>query len=303
MQGGDDSLPGSLEVTVRDANGQAAQNLRVELHDNFHGVIASGVTSGVGSFEFSNLPNGTYEVVAVRGADEARERIDFRGGTDDVILHLPAPAPGAAGNGETVSVAQMKVPPKAQRQLAKAKESLAHNKLAQARAEVGKALELYPEYGEAHAVLGLLDLSEGKASGAIGELEKAVRSDPNSVLNLAALGAAYNALHQYDNALRAAQSALRLAPNSWQAHLEMAKAYLGKNEFQEGLKSAEQALALGPPNYSQTHLLRAQALLGLKDYAEAVREYEQYLHRQPQGPEAAQVRQALDQIKTLAGNR
>jgi Tfp pilus assembly protein PilF len=297
------TLPGVLEVTVRDSNGVAAQNLPVELRDELRGgLVATGVTGRQGSFDFANLPSGVYDVVATQGANQVRGRVEFRGGSDGIVLRLSASAGAAAGNGATVSLAQMKVPAKAQRELAKAKELMAQGKMAPACARALKAIAIYPDYGEAHAVLGLLNLSEGKRDDAIAELEKAVRLDPNSVLNLAALGAAYNAIHHFDDALRAVQSALRLAPNTWQAHMEMAKAYLGKNDFAAGLRSAEKALALAPPAFAQNHLLRAQALLGLKEYSDAIHEYEQYLSRQPQGPEAAQVRLALDQAKTLAGS-
>jgi len=150
----------------------------------------------------------------------------------------------------------------------------------------------------------VLDLYDHKAAEAGGELEKAVQLDPNSLLALSGLGAAYNAQHRYEDALRALQSALRLAPNSWQANLEMGEAYLGKGDYGASLRSVEQALPLAPPDYySQAHLMRADALLGLKRYDDAAAEYEQFLHRQPQGPAAAQVRRALDQAKMLAGSR
>jgi tetratricopeptide (TPR) repeat protein len=252
--------------------------------------------------EFEDLPRGVYEVVASRGATEARGRVEFYGGTEDLLLHVSAPAT-AAGNATTVSVAQMKTPRKAQNELQKAKQYLQRNKPAEARAAALKALEICPDYAEAHAFLGVLDLFDHKTSDAVAELEKAVQLDPNSAPSLSALGAAYSATEHFDDALRALQSALRVDPNSWQAYMGMARAYLGKNDFAAALRSIDRARPLAPPDYSPINLVRAQALLGLKDYADAVAEYEQYLQRQPHGPQDAEVRQALNQARTLAEDR
>jgi tetratricopeptide (TPR) repeat protein len=305
VQSDSDSI-NDLEVTVREMNGQPVPNLRLEIHSERNGTsVASGATGVQGSIEFQNLPRGEYEVVAFRGAAEVRERLDYSGGSEGLLLRLPAPPADAAGNGATVSIAQMKVPAKAQKELQKARERMERNQPAEARTAALKALEIFPQYAEAHTILGILDLYNNDVHSAVGELEKAAALDPNSVLSLAALGAAYNAEKRFDDAFRPLQSALRLEPNSWQANLEMAKACLGKNEFAASLHSIQLAIPLVPPGYSssQAHLLRADALLGLKQYGEAIGEYELYLRQEPKGPEATQVRAALDQARTLAGNR
>jgi tetratricopeptide (TPR) repeat protein len=301
----DDSGPvNDLEIKVQQMDGKAAPDMPVEVRNATSGaVVASGMTGRQGNLNFQNLSPGVYEVLAARGAAEADERVEFRGGTAYVSLRLSAPLQPAE-NVATVSVAQMKAPPKAQREVQKAKEHIGRKQFGEARAAALKAVEIWPQYAEAYALLGELDLHDGKPNEAAGELEKAVQLDPNSFLALAALGAAYNTQHRFDDALRTLQSALRLAPNSWQAHLQMAQAYLGKGDYAAALRSVDQALALAPPDsYSQTHLLRAEVLLGLKEYEEAAGEYEQFLRRQPQGTEAAQVRQALNHARTLAGDR
>src|SRR5437667_88216 len=97
----------------------------------------------------------TPEVVATSGVVEARERVFVDEGFASVNLRLPQVANSEAGNRDTVSVAQMKVPGKARDALKKAREYMQKQKLDDSAKYVAKALEIYPQFAEALALRGL----------------------------------------------------------------------------------------------------------------------------------------------------
>jgi tetratricopeptide (TPR) repeat protein len=219
------------------------------------------------------------------------------------IISAPAQrrnsGPGSRAGEDTVSLANLTVPGKAKSQLDKAQNLLDRQKTPAARAAALKAIQIYPEYAEAHGFLGMLDLLEHKPEEALDQVEKAVQIDPNSPQCLYELGTTYVVLRRYDDALRALQTSLRSAPNLWEIHYEMSKAYLGKGDFAAALRQTDNALALAPTPYFPVHLIRAHALLGLKQYTQAVAELEVYLKRQPRGEFAPEARETLNRVKVL----
>jgi tetratricopeptide (TPR) repeat protein len=214
------------------------------------------------------------------------------------------PPPAPAANGSTISVARMKTPEKAQREIRKAEEYLQKGKNDDARRASLRALEIYPDCAEAHTFLGIIALREKRANDTIAELETAIRLDPNSPLPYILMGVTDNVLGRYDAALQVLSTAVRMAPKAWQIYFEMAHAAVGQGDFAAGLQHVDQALALVPAEMAPLHLLRGQILLQLKDYAHASGEFEQYLKEDPQGQAAPEARQALAQARgSLTGEQ
>ncbi len=298
-----DQLPfNTLTGNVTTSDGHAVRDARIEIRALATGqAVVSGYTMPNGSFEFNNLPRGIYEVAAVSGIREARERVEVY--QSDVHVHLTFPVDTAANDplagNSTVSVSHLKVPDKARKLYAKAEESFHKQKLAQAREQVEKALQAYPEYAQALSLRGILNLQENKVDEARTDLEAAVKADDGYGMGFIVLGATYNVLRRYDDALRALDRGTALLPTSWQAYFEMSKALLAKGQYQPALRQITKAAELGPPNYGAIHLLRAHALLGLKDYTQAVIELEQFLGAEPNGPDSAAARNTLNQVKAF----
>ncbi len=295
---------GSLSGTVRTIDNQPLSGIRIELHEVTSGdAVYAAFTNKSGSFEFDDVPRGTYEVLAISGISEARERVELNMGDYTVRLRMRTAVPSGDG-ADTVSVAEMKVPGKARSMLHKAQDELQKDKTVEARQDAQRAIEIYPNYAAAHATLGMIALQEQKPDDATAELERSVKLDPNSPTAYLALGAAYNLMGRYDDALRALASADRLSPNTWQGSFEQSKSYLAKGEYSSALHYVEQAARLAPRLFAPIHLIKAHALLGLKDYPEAVTELQQYLqHEPPQSPDAAEARQTLDEAKAFTDGK
>jgi tetratricopeptide (TPR) repeat protein len=306
MPGHDESgmglgISAELSGSVRTFDGKPVQNARVEVTDVMTGeVIGTAYTNQNGSFDITNIANGSYDVRAVSGLDEARERIDLRSSAE-VNLHFARPdADTAAGTQQSVSVAAMKVPSKARDAFHKAQSAVTHEKFDEAEKHIAEALAIYPQYSEALALRGVLKLEANNGPGAIDDLDHAVKADPGNAMAYLALGAAFNTMSRYDDAIRTIERGVALTPNSWQAYFEMGKAYVGKGDFEKALAELNKSQELNKKDYAPLHLVRAHALLGMKNYPEAMAELQWYLDKDPGGSEAAEVRHTLDKVRAYA---
>jgi Flp pilus assembly protein TadD len=300
------SRNGTVDGLVTGETGQPVGNARVEMRDAFTGVMVSSAHSFEnGSFRIEHVPWGAYDVVALSGTNEARERVEVR--EPQVQVTLVVPGASSIGDGSpTVSVQQLKVPEKAQKAVEKAHRLLESRKpedAAKAAKYIAESLAACPDFAQALTLRGLMALDNNRPQDAVADLEKAVKSDstyPNAYL---VLGASYNLVSRYDDAVRVLDRALALAPNSWQAYFELSKASLGTGQFAAALRFINKAQERMPKEFPHLHLVKAHALLGLKNFSEAVSELEKYLTSEPQGPNSAAARQTLDKARAFAASK
>jgi len=290
-----------LTGSVRTADNRPVRDARIEVVNVMSGkTVADTYTSQGGTFDISNIPNGSYEVRAVAGLNEAHERIDLRGGGGVVNLRFQPDDAGEAGGRHTVSVAQYKVPGKARDAYKKAQSAMTKQKMEEASKYVEEALAAYPEYSDALTLRGIIKLDVGHVEEACNEFDHAIKADAGNSLAYIALGAAYNTERKYDDALRTIDRGITLAPTSWQAHFEMGKAYLGKGDYAAAVRQLNKAEDLGPKEYPLIHLVKAHALLGMKSYSEAMAELQWYLEKAPAGRTSDSARLTLEKVRAFA---
>lgn len=288
----------NLSGVVLDRGRHPIDGARIELRSPQTGLtLTTTYTRGDGSFEITGLQGQGYEIVITSGTTESRERIDLFPGDSTVTITMPVLTADYSGT-PTVSIADLKVPDKARNEVEKAEHNLSR-KPEDARKELMKALEVYPKYGKAHMLLGLLNMQQNRIQEATSELETSVQCDPGNAMAFTALAAAYTTQKRYPDAVRALDSGTRLAPASWQTHFEMARAKLGLKDYPAALESASKAEQLCSSGFAPIHLLKANALIGVRDYPKASVELEEYLRSSPQGPEATEARQTLGRIQAF----
>jgi len=292
-----------LSGSVRTADDKPARDARIEVMNISTGkVLADTYTNENGTFDISNIPNGSYEVRAVAGLNEVHDRVDL--GSTGAVVNLrfpPADATAAeAGARHTVSVAQMKVPSKARDAFKKAQAAMGKQNLEEAAKYVEAALGIHPEYSEALALRGVLKLDAGHADAALDDLDHAIKIDSGNSLAYVAMGAAFNSLLKYDDALRNIDRGIAIAPTMWQGYFEMGKAFLGKGNYEAALRQLNKAETLGPKEYPLIHLVKAHALLGMKNYSEAMAELQWFLEKAPADQNSAKARQTLDKVRAFA---
>lgn len=292
----------SLSGNVLTVDGKPLRNVRIELRQpGTAEVVASTYTLPNGSFELDSLTNGHYEVVATVGVNEAREQVDVFGMAATVSLRIAADSDAAAaGDKNTISVAQMKVPSKARKLCEKAQQLADKDKLDEAQKKVQDALAIAPTYAPALTLRALIAMQHGNAAQAMPDLESAVKNDPSYGLAFVVLGSAYNMQARYDDAIRILSRAESLSPSAWQLYFELSKAQLGKGDYQKSLQMAGKAGELAAADYPPLHLVMAHAYLGLKSYSQAITELEQFISRDPNGADAVRARQTLDQVRAFA---
>lgn len=288
----------SLVGSVQSADNQPLDNVRVELRDNATGVVVGYSYTGMGgSFEFNQLPQGSYEVVALSGAQKAEERVQVNSMNTNVQLRLPMVRPrDGMGNG-TVSVSQFRIPDAARNELRKAQEASARNKHDDALKHLNRALEIQPNFAEALTARATYKLDEQDLDGAINDLQHAVQSDANCALAYTVLGSVFNMQSKFDEALRSLQRAETLAPDVWQTHFELGRSYAGKGDYAASLKSLDRAEKLVPRDFPLLHLVRANDQLGLGQFAQAANELQSFIQKNPASPHIDQAKKMLEQAQ------
>ncbi len=290
----------SIDGTVQSIDGKLLKDVRVDLHDTSTGVIIASANTGErGSFEFSSVPEGAYEVVAVSGTNQASERINLASFKQSVSLRMPVSDVPQDGTGRnSVSVSQYKIPAKAREELSKAQEATRRSKPDEATKHLARALEIYPDFSDALTMRAIGCLT-ADLPAAIRDLEHAIKSDGNNSLALTVLGAAMNAQAKFDEAMLYLQHSETLAPDRWQTYFELAKANIGKNDYAASLRYLDKAVSMLAQDYSPIHLLRGRALFSMHRYAEAAGELDAYLQKEPNSAGASAARDMRDRAQQL----
>jgi tetratricopeptide (TPR) repeat protein len=290
----------SISGAVYTSDNHPLGNARVELRDGKTGmVVSSSYTGAGGQFEFSQIPQGSYQIVASSGSTQAEERVELTSISTSVSLRMPTGSPVANdGNGsKTVSVAQYRVPETAREELKKAREATLKNRTDEAQQHIAKALETAPNYADALTLRAILKLDAKDSDGAVADLQNAIQSDGSYAMAYMVLGSAFNNQLKWDDAIRSLQRGETLAPDAWQVYFEMGRAYAGKGDYESAVRVLDRAQKLAPQEYPLIRLIRAHSLMGLNRYSDAVGELEAYLAKAPAGPDAEQAQRMLEKAK------
>ena len=290
----------SISGTVQDTQNNGLKDVQVHLTDANGVVVTSTYTNQSGHFEFTRISPGTYTVVATAGLQQAAERVDASNFSNTVTVRMQGvskPADGVEGN--SISIAQYRVPAKAREAYRKAHEALDKGKMDDAHKHLTKALEICPNYAEALTLRGVLGLNQQDSQAAIADLDKAIQADGNYALAYLVMGSALNMQGKFDEAIRSLQRGQSLAPNYWQGYFEMGKSYIGKANYTDALRQLERAQSLAPQDYPLISLLRGHALLAMKQFPDAMVALQTYLKQDPKGPNVQQAEKMLEQAQAF----
>jgi tetratricopeptide (TPR) repeat protein len=290
----------SISGSLLGIDGHPISNTRITLQSVTTGrMIAIAVSSVNGSFEFSEVPPGDYEVVADKGLAQARQRVHCMEGLNNVTLHMDARGSSDLTGGDTISVAALRVPQKARDLFKKAQQNFQKEKLKDAWKFAEKSLVVCPTYSEALTLRGILRVANRDIPGAEKDLQASITSDSNYPLAYFAMGALQNIQGKFAAAQQTLEQGLRVQPTSWQGYFELSKSMLGQGNYRDALKDAVQAENMGI-KYAPIHLVKANALMGLKFYGEAANEFARFLELDPGGPHSATARKSMEAAKSFA---
>ena len=127
-----------------------------------------------------------------------------------------------------------------------------------AERELRRAIELKPDYAEAHHDYGNLLNSMGRIDEGLAEVKRAYELDPVSAEISNSLASHYVCARRYDQAIDEARKTLELDPNFLEAHVQIWRAYLGKGMYEEAIAVVENIRAS-----SDTEWVKSPAQLAL----------------------------------------
>ena len=296
----------SISGVVADAQSHVRiDGVRVDLQGLTGGVLATAFTSGNGNFQFNNIRPGSYELVFEEpGYDDDREHLEIDGPILGIMVGLRRMGPGAgAEGGPTVSVRQLSIPQKARDAMSKAMSLLYQKSDYPASIkQFQRAIQVYPDYYEAYAQMGLAYMRNKDAA----QSEKALRKSmdlseehyPDALFLLAAL---FSSARRFADAEPLARKAVELDPKSWHAQSELAQALLGLKRANEAEQYAQAAVKLEPDN-ALLALLMADVHIQLGNAPALLDDLNNYLKLAPNGRFAPQVRQQRDQVQQRLQN-
>lgn len=118
-----------------------------------------------------------------------------------------------ASSSATVTVAELRVPTKARKDLEKARKADLRHRLEEADHYIAKALIAWPRFCQALTLKSWLALTKNSYEQGRLDAEMAVEYDPNDYMALVTLGDSYMFLDRFDDALRVIDRSIAIKPN------------------------------------------------------------------------------------------
>ena len=181
----------------------------------------------------------------------------------------------------TVSVARLvNAPPaKALKEMEKGAKAVEEGDREKAIEHYERALEIHPNYVEAHNNLGVQLIRTGRPERAISALEKAVELDPGSIEPHLNLSIALHGAGDLEAAAYQAELAVELDPRSPSANMGLGMVLAAQGRE---LEEAVERLVFASAEFPGASLAAADALLQLNRPQDAHAVLRAYLHRVPQ---------------------
>jgi tetratricopeptide (TPR) repeat protein len=126
----------------------------------------------------------------------------------------------------------------------------------EAKADIGRALELDPNNSIAFALQSIIAVTQNEKEKALDLAQKAVKADPNSAAAHVALSYAQQARFDLNGALASLKEAVRVEPNNALAWARLSEIQLSFSNLDDAMKAAQKAVVLNP------NIARTQSVLG-----------------------------------------
>ncbi len=147
------------------------------------------------------------------------------------------------------------------------------------------AIRLRPDDVNAHNILGLALLKQGKLDEAVAECRTAIRLRPDFAEAHTKLSLALLKQGKWDEAVAAFRTAIRLQPDLAEAHTNLGNALHGQRKWDEAVAEYRTAIRLKPDD-TEAHTNLGNVLQDQKKWDEAVAEYRTAIRLKPDLTEA-----------------
>lgn len=287
----------ALEVVgqVRVAEtGLPASRVPIRLERFGGGVIDSMDTDSGGRFRFANLQRGYYKVIVnAPGFKSVQQDADlqvvFRA---YLVFELTGDKPAAV---TLIDVVDARAPAEAREELARGREALAKKNYPLAIEHLQKAIASYPEFYQAHLLLGTVFVDEHEWKKAESAFQNALELKASSAAATLSLGEVYWRENRYDEAEKTLLDGLKLDDKSWDGYFTLARFYWDRENIAKAAPAIGHTLQL-KPDFAPAHLLAGNILLKINQQERALAEYREYLRLEPKGEFAVQARDLAEKL-------
>jgi Tfp pilus assembly protein PilF len=274
----------------------------VQLHGQDFPFEASTLSDLKGRFKFKKIDPGQYAVIIfVPGQGTSRRTVDLHAGRADekgrITITVPyEPSGESLEAATTVSVGELAIPKKAQREFGKAQKQLNKRDVEAAIAHLERAVELAPNFVGAWNNLGTIAYQSRRYRDAEKYFRTALRYEPGAYSPVVNLGGTLLSLSQYKEALKYNEYAVQMRPAEAlpNSQLGMNFHYLGDDD--SALKYLTEARRIDPNHFSHPQLLLARIYLSRGESKQAARELNDFLDRHPNSPSAEAAKRWLNLI-------
>lgn len=281
------------------SNGQALTGRAHVVLVGRTGELIAEEDTNTGELDFSQIKPGGYRIV-VSGPEIRSEVTDVAvsgGRTEKVIAVYPQRTSHPSTPGGKVSVAELKIPAKAEKEFRKATRELEAGKFEEARHGFLKALQIYPRYTIAYDGLGVVELKEGHVPKAREFFLNAEAIEPEDLLaNLNLARIAYRS-DEYAAAERFVRRVLKNDPANVQALSLLALVHFRLHQYEDSVTDAHEIHSVAHGKIPAAHWFAARALTALGRRREAEQEFQLFLEEEPNPTAAALAEQELESLQ------
>jgi tetratricopeptide (TPR) repeat protein len=211
--------------------------------------------------------------------------------------------PENSGSTALLDVIDARAPAEAREEMIRGRDALGKKSYDEAVGHLQRAIVVYPEFYEAHLLLGtaLMDAREWKKAEAA--FQRAVELKAGSAPAILSLGEVYWRQRRYDEAEKSLLDGLKLDDKSWHGHFTLARLYWDQENIAKAGPAIGRTLQL-KPDFAEAHLLAGNVLLKINQSERALAEYQEYLKLEPKGEFAPQTLELVQQLnKAINKNR
>jgi tetratricopeptide (TPR) repeat protein len=268
--------------------------IQVYLHGATTPFESSTGSGDNGRFRFRRVAGGTYTLTianSTRTIEVGPGTSDAKGHVD-VVLHMDGPRTADA----TVSVTVLSIPDRAVHEYEEAQRCLAHRDSDCASGHLSLAVKTAPQFVAAWNGLGVIAYQTQRYTDAETNFRRALAADPDAYEPLVNLGGVLLNLERPQEALAYNERAVARRPKDALANSQLGLSYFGLHEFEQAGKYLKAAVSIDPSHFSHPQLALAEIDIERGDRAAAVQDLRSFLDHHPDSPQAAAIRQRIEEL-------
>jgi tetratricopeptide (TPR) repeat protein len=289
----------NVDIYVQEPNGAPVESLAVVTLMTLAGQVYQQGTTKAGYVRFNDLPPTEYKIQVVAPAYErAMKNVDALANASTRVTIVLRPGSNSGDTALAAGLASM--PPKAQKEMAKAMEMLRASKPNVARSHLDAANRLAPNQAEVSYLFGVYSSQLDDWTQAKAYWTKTLELYPRHFRALLSLSEISIREKKPSEAAEYLKRASEVEPSSWRPHAILAEAYYMQHSRDEAMKEAERALELGRGQAAMVEPLLAQCLAERGDRDKAVSTLQVYLQDHAADAAAKKQLESLLNPKALA---